>query len=233
MYYQNYEDYMRSVLGYPRDAQDTYQMNYYNDEINRNYMEGMYQDTKDIEDLYPDIFKAINPYVVDICSRCNCPVTRDILEDMVEEVYQKVENNNEVMVNINIVNDSAIISREEENRSATQNTSNTANSQNNQISSTRTNYSRSNIQNNSSESLKRGMEGTENRENRETRQRRPHNNPFLRDLIKILILNKLLNNFPNRPNRPRPPRPPFPGRPRPTMPPRPGLRGDFDDYLRF
>ena len=230
MYYQNYEDYMRSVLGYPRDTQDTYQMNYYNDERNNDYMENMYQDTKNLEDLYPDIFKSINPYIVDTCSRCNYPITRDDLEDMVEEVYKKVENNNEVMVNINIVNDSTIIARENENRSTTQNASNAVSTQNAQSPSTmpRTNYSRSSMQNNSNEALKRGIEGTENTENRETRQRRPHNNPFLRDLIKILILNRLLNNFPNRPNRPRLPRPPMPPRP-----PRPGPRGDYDDYLRF
>ena len=226
MYYQNYEDYMRSVLGYPRDTQDTYQMNYYEDERNSNYFGSMYQDTRDLEDLYPDIFKSVNPYVVDVCSRCSGSVTREALEDMVEEVYKKVENNNEVMVNINIVNDSAIISREAENRSATQNASNTSNSQNvqNITNMSRTNYSRNNMQNIPSESLKRGIEETENRENRETRQRRPRNH-FLRDLIKILILNRLLNNFPNRPNPPRPPRPP--------MPLRPGQRGEFDDYLRF
>ena len=227
MYYQNYEDYMRSVLRYPRDTQDTYQMNYYEDERNSNYLESMYQDTKDMESLYPNIYKCINPYVADVCSRCNGSVTRDNLEDMVEEVYKKIENNKEIM--INIVNDSAIISREAENRSVTQNNPNTSNSQNLQNTSnmSRINYSKNNVQNISNESLKRGIEDQENRESRETRQRRP-NNPLLRDLIKILILNRLINNFPNRPNPPRPPRPPMPPRP-----PRPGYRGDFDDYLRF
>lgn len=227
MYYQNYEDYMRSILGYPRDIQDTYQTNYFEDERNSNYL-GMYQDTRDLENLYPNIYKCINPYVVDVCSKCSGSVTRDILEDMVEEVYKKVENNNEVMININIVNDSAIISREAENRSTEQNTTNTSNSQNTQNISnmSRTHYC-NNAQNIPNESLKRGMREQENKENRETRQRRP-NNPFLRDLIRILILNRLLNNYPNRPNPPRPPRPPMPPRP-----PRPGYRGDFDDYLRF
>lgn len=40
------------------------------------------------------------------------------------------------------------------------------------------------------------------------------NNPLLRDLIKILLLNQLIHNRP-----PRPGRPPFPGPPRPPRPP--------------
>ncbi len=54
---------------------------------------------------------------------------------------------------------------------------------------------------------------------KEDRQRRP--NPFLRDLIRILILRELLGNpGKNPPRPPRPPRPPFgPGMPGGNMPP--------------
>lgn len=219
MYYQNYEDYMRSVLGYPVNSQDTYQMNYYNENRNNNY-------EKELEDLYPDVYKTINPFVIDVCSRCNGSVTRDSLEDMIEEVYSKIENN-EINIDINVINNSDITStsnsaREAENRSVTQNAS-------------RASYNRNSMQNISNETLKRSSDASDIRE---TRQRRP-NNPFLRDLIKILILDRLLGQFSNRPGRPYPPRPPYPGIPggqdlgRPPMPPRPGPRGEFDDYLRF
>ena len=54
------------------------------------------------------------------------------------------------------------------------------------------------------------------------------NNPILRDLIKILLLNQLIHNRP-----PVPGRPPFPGPPRPPYnpAPRPPFRtDDSSDY---
>ena len=152
MYYQDYEDYMRKVLGYPIESQNTYRMDCYEDTQNTMML---YQNTKELEDCYPEVYKVINPIVCNICDKCNNPITRDIVEDMVEEVYKRVENNNEIAIKIN-------------------------------------------IDNRINEPLKRIQEI-------ENRQRRP-NNPFLRDLIKILILNRLLgSNLPLRPPYPRRP----------------------------
>ena len=78
---------------------------------------------------------------------------------------------------------------------------------------------------------------------RETRQQ----NFLLRDLIKILILNRILGGGgrpprppfpgpgpvpPRPPMPPRPPRPPFPGGPGPVIPPRPQPR-DYNGYSQF
>ena len=87
MYYQNYEDYMRSVLGYPTQDLNTY---------NSYYEPEMYRSTREIEELYPDVYKNINPIVSDVCSRCSGNVTKESLEDMVDEVYNKIVNNNEM-----------------------------------------------------------------------------------------------------------------------------------------
>ena len=186
MYYQNYEDYMRSVLGYPIvESQDTYQT--------QNYILPN-QNTKELEECYPEIYKLLNPIVCEVCNKCTVPVTREILENMVEEVYQKVENNNEILVNIQIENRNQ--EQEVENRTNNSVRMNSNRNSANQIVSNQTMQRSTQIEN---------------------RQKRP-NNPLLRDLIRILILNQLLGgNFPNRPPRPRPPypRPPFPGEPRP------------------
>ena len=192
MYYQNYEDYMRSVLGYPIvENQDTYQRNII--EETQNYILPN-QNTKELEECYPEIYKLLNPIVCEVCNKCTVPVTREILENMVEEVYQKVENNNEILVNIQI-----------ENRN-----------QNSEIENRTNNNVRINSNRNSANQAFSNQTMQRNTQI-ENRQRRP-NNPLLRDLIRILILNQLLGgNFPNRPPRPRPPypRPPFPGEPRP------------------
>lgn len=197
MYYQNYEDYMRSVLGYPIENQDTYRMNHLEDTQN---CSTTYQNTKELEDCYPEIYKMINPIVCEVCDKCTNPMTRDMVEDMVEEVYQRIEKNHEIAIKINIDNRST--EKEIENR----------------INTVKPNATRNNL---SSEQMRKSSEV-------ENRQRRP-NNPFLRDLIRILILNRLLGGFfPGRPPRPRPPmRPPFPGGPRPPM------TRDYDDYLKF
>lgn len=195
MYYQNYEDYMRSVLGYPTENQDTYRMNCFED--TQNYVMP-YQNTKELEDCYPEIYKMINPIVCEVCDKYSTSITRDMLENMVEEVYQKIEINNEILIKINIDNRS--------NEKIVEN----------RVSDIKQN----NIKNINNEQTRKSPEV-------ENRQRRP-NNPLLRDLIRILILNRLLGGFfPGRPPRPRPPvRPPFPGGPRPQ--PR-----DYDNYLRF
>ncbi len=195
MYYQNYEDYMRSVLGYPTENQDTYRMNCFED--TQNYVMP-YQNTKELEDCYPEIYKMINPIVCEVCDKYGTSITRDMLENMVEEVYQKIEINNEILIKINIDNRS--------NEKIVEN----------RVSDIKQN----NIKNINNEQTRKSSEV-------ENRQRRP-NNPLLRDLIRILILNRLLGGFfPGRPPRPRPPvRPPFPGGPRPQ--PR-----DYDNYLRF
>ena len=201
MYYQNYEDYMRAVLGYPMENQNTYRMDYLGDFQNINIQ---YQNTKELEDCYPEIYKILNPIVCEVCNRCNIPVTRNVVENMVEEIYQRIEFNNEIAININI--DNRTSEKQVENR---------------------TNNVKANIvRNNNINEQNRKVTDIENR------QRRP-NNPFLKDLIRILILNRLLGgNFPNRPPHPRPPfpgepRPPFPGEPRP---PRPEPR-NYNNYL--
>ena len=52
------------------------------------------------------------------------------------------------------------------------------------------------------------------------------NNNFLRDLIRILILQKIIGGGHRSPMPPRPPRPPFPGGPNPgPRPPRPPFPG--------
>ena len=195
MYYQNYEDYMRSVLGYSIQHQDTYPMNYY--ENTQNCIMP-YQNTKELEDCYPEIYRIINPMVCEVCDRYNTTITREMLENMVEEVYQKIEINNEIAIKINI--DNRNIEKEIENRANNGKINTVRNLNNEQV---------------------RKIPEIENR------QRRP-NNPLLRDLIRILILNRLLGgNIPSRPPCPRlPVRPSFPRETR--------LENEnYEDYFKF
>lgn len=211
MYYQNYEDYMRSVLGYPIDNSYTYD----------NYMiqnERNYPTYDEMEDLYPEIYRRINPLVCKECDGYTGPITKEVVESMVDRIYSNIEMNNEIMININVDNRSMedknmINTKEMDNRNSKEKvTTNNSKMVNNEVQKSKDNLRYSEV---------------------ESRQRRP-NNPLLRDLIRILILNRLLRgSFSERPTRP-----PFPGPGRPPVrPPFPGpiqpRQINYDNYLKF
>ena len=168
MYYQNYEDYMRSVLGYPSGS---YSPNtYYNDGYSENMMQ---QQTNTIQDenpeWYPEIYKIVYPMVRKTCDdNRNAEITEDLIENMTNIVYTNIE-----VGDIDVSgNQSQSINQPQELR-------------NGDVPNPRVK--------------------AQSQETRETRQLR-HDNPLLRDLIRILILRELFD-------RRRPNRPPFPGRP--------------------
>ena len=203
MYYQSYEDYMRNILGYPvlEDRQantyEAYQNNYYHSPMN---VERTCQnDEHEIEMLYPEIYRMIHPLVCQSCLNCRTPMTKEVLESMTEEIYQKVISNQEIMVQINV-----------ENRSNSESTNRKELENRMIVEKSNGNLNRNTNANNSSVAKNNLSKQAENRNIEETRQRRPNNNSLLRDLIRILILRQILGE-----NRP-PHRPPFPG---PGMPP--------------
>lgn len=190
MYYQNYEDYMRAVLGYPIERRE----NYIPIEQSYNF-ESRLTNTKELEECYPEVYRIINPIVCEICNKYNGNYTKDTINIMVDEVYKRISLNNEISIKINLDNKT-------------------------QEKEIHRNNLKTGINNRILDDNIR-----KNVENENNRQIRPNNNPFLNDLIRILILNQILNGggfFPERPPRPRPPvrspmppdRPPFHNRPR-------------------
>jgi len=86
--YNNYEEYMRSVLGYNTPNNGTYREadNYYNNvvEANTNFQE--------VNSLYPEIYGIVYPVVQKVCSRRNMyTISKEQIDQMVEEVYNVVE----------------------------------------------------------------------------------------------------------------------------------------------
>lgn len=213
MYYQNYEDYMRSILGYPV-SNDIYTYEnanyYYGEDNNRNCN----INEQDIYNMYPNIYKKINPIVLRECDCYNDKITKDVVENIVEKIYSIVEQDNEVnILNINIENNRSI------NKSNNENII-----QNRNIDSSRS------IQNNVRERLqninRNGINESNLKEIKEENRGRRQNNPLLRDLIHILVLNRLLNRPGNIEPRPPHPRPPFiPQGPRPIYPMQPARPG--------
>lgn len=87
-----YEEYMRSVLGYePIGYPNTYDVNYanmYNNTINYNEMRN-----DELEGCYPEIYKIVYPMVQKACRQNTRPMTRELIDDMTNEIYYALEDN--------------------------------------------------------------------------------------------------------------------------------------------
>lgn len=228
MYYQNYEDYMRTILGYPVERQNTYSNNnclHFNDTnlaIQNMPRENQYvqvnfarNDESDVLNFYPEIYRIVNPMICKVCEKYNEPITKELVVKMTDEVYNNLEETDSTtVVNINATLSNNTIVKNER-MSTTNNESNAEVENKMQNKNSKTSQSMQTYLRN-----KDSISSVKNKENVETRQVKPKNN-LLRDLIQILILKRLLEG--NRPpviNPPRPPRPPI--RPR-----------DYNDMYKF
>ena len=185
MYDNNYEEYIRSILGYPNTTNFNQNQMYPN-----GYPVDMQTNTRnDLEEFYPEIYKIIYPMVQKACDGNMRANSKEEIERMTDEIYSAIEDSNQINVNIHLGN--------------TISTSNTNRSQNNNE------LSKEKIPKKNSE-----KQEVENRNVDAENKRSPRNNN-LRDLIKILLIRELLgrphNHFPpTPPHHPRPPmRPPI------------------------
>ena len=188
MYYQNYEDYMRQVLGYPINDPNIYETYNYSNE--NTYSSNRVQNNlteAEIKALYPDSYNVIYPLVCRACEKNNEPISESVVNKMTDDVYKLIEKN-ETVVNIKIE---------------------TQNRESNQVSAR--------------QESKRELTAKRTPIKTESREIRQSNNPLLRDLIRILILQRLFGGGIIAPPKPMPPRPPFP----PGRPPFPGGRPPY------
>ena len=191
MYYQNYEDYMRQVLGYPINDPNIYETYDYRNEntYSLNQVQNNLSEAE-MKALYPDSYNIIYPLVCKACEANNEPISKSVVDKMTDDVYKLVERN-ETVVNIKI---------EAQNR------------ENSHVSAR--------------QEMKRELTPKRTPIKTETRETRQTNNPLLRDLIRILILQRLFGGGAITPPRPMPPRPPFP----PVGPGRPPFPGGRPPY---
>ncbi len=212
MYNETYDDYIRSILGYPTRNQleqynhepQEYQgyQEYRNPTFNTNI--NISGNNVELENSYPEIYKIVYPMVTKKCDNMRGEtITRDDIENMTDEIYYALEAKKETRVNINLTNDV------------------------NNVRTTNISTSNNNSSIKRTESRKPDLKISETvRENNEKRQF----NSGLRDLIQILLIRELLNR--RRPPFRPPMRPPF--RPGPGRPPFNRDFGNFDDlYEQF
>ena len=184
MYDNQYEEYIRSVLGYPSTANMNQNQMYQNEYPNPSQISMR----NDLEEFYPEIYKIIYPMVQKACDGNMGANSREEIEQITDEIYSAIEDNNQINLNINLGNTISTTNLNTQNRNE---------------------LHKEGVQKKSSE-----KQEVENRNTEGESRISPRNNN-LRDLIKILLIRELLrrrhNHFPPRPpHNPRPPmRPPI------------------------
>ena len=184
MYDNQYEEYIRSVLGYPSTANMNQNQMYQNEYPNPSQISMR----NDLEAFYPEIYKIIYPMVQKACDGNMGANSREEIEQMTDEIYSAIEDNNQINLNINLGNTVSTTNLNTQNRNE---------------------LHKEGVQKKSSE-----KQEVENRNTEGESRISPRNNN-LRDLIKILLIRELLrrrhNHFPPRPpHNPHPPmRPPI------------------------
>ncbi len=224
---------------------------------NYNYSSSNYMDDEKIMDLYPDIYKVVSPMIEKMILAKNVnDLNENNLNEWTLEIYDALEaeddnankrnityesettnaniskpsnltnnRNNTISINNNLTNsatNNSIARSQVDNTKIVNNAIKTTNTVNSAIKSANT---VSNVMNTASTNIDKSLEVVSRYRNR--------NNPLLRDLIRIMILNRLFGN--NGGNRPRPR--PYPDFDRPNnFNPRPDFRptsvNPYSQYLK-
>ena len=103
MYNQNYEEYMRSVLGYNPfptvEYPNTYEQNI--------YMTPTMHNQANENDMYPEIYKIVYPMVKKACSNPMQEVTEAEVNRITMEIYMAVEDEMSVETKVTVQNRTA------------------------------------------------------------------------------------------------------------------------------
>lgn len=100
MYNETYDDYIRSILGYP--PMNSY--NNYQEYGNKNINYETRQNTE-LESCYPEIYKIVYPMISKKCDNVPETLTNQDIENMTDEIYYALEERNEIQLNINLTNE--------------------------------------------------------------------------------------------------------------------------------
>ncbi len=107
MEFKNYDDYMRSTLGF--SGMGTPNMGCMNCDnmcvmpfqgMNSNQM--WQSQSCDLERMYPDCYRVVYPMVVSACNAITMPITEDMLDRMTDDIYDRAIADERISVDINI-----------------------------------------------------------------------------------------------------------------------------------
>lgn len=101
MYNESYEEYIRSILGYPNYGNNAFENTYQNNPTNFRNSET----DRQLEACYPEIYKVVYPMINKACSSNTRPVTPDLIDELTNEIYAAIETDNQINLTINLTNE--------------------------------------------------------------------------------------------------------------------------------
>ena len=115
-----YEDYMQDFFGANFSPyENTYEQNmrnpqYYDvidnyDYYTRNSM--VADKVSELEDCYPEIYKIIYPMVRKACNQITKPLSRDLIDELTEDIYSHLEADNIINLNVNVDSNNSVNSQ--------------------------------------------------------------------------------------------------------------------------
>ena len=117
-----YEEYMKNFFEFPyggyKNTYDQYTQNYYGMNYEPRYEYDMVQNypysyqtreanqAQNLEKYYPEIYKIVYPMVRKVCMKNNRYYEKDVIDEMVEEVYKNIQESEDTFeLNITLNND--------------------------------------------------------------------------------------------------------------------------------
>ncbi|MBQ2836038.1 MAG: hypothetical protein IJE68_04320 [Clostridia bacterium] len=108
MNYQSYDEYMRSLMGYPnmRTSMNQNMNTGMNMEMNMgmNPFMNINMDTssEDLERMYPESYKVVYPMVCSACDNIRTPVTEEMIDMMTDDIYDRAEADGRINIDISV-----------------------------------------------------------------------------------------------------------------------------------
>lgn len=88
---ESYDEYIRSILGYPSNNLYNNYQNYNNQNLNLM--------NSDLEKAYPEIYKIIYPMIRIKCDNIRENITNEEIENMTDEIYYALETDEKIELN--------------------------------------------------------------------------------------------------------------------------------------
>ena len=122
MHNESYEEYIRSILGYPNYTSDNSCCENDYNMVNSMAFQRNNETNSQLEACYPEIYKVVYPMVNKACSNNTKPITSKLVDELTDEIYAAVENDTEINININLTNEvSSVGNRNNSSRVKTEN----------------------------------------------------------------------------------------------------------------
>lgn len=115
MFNQDYEEYMRNVLGYnPNYQNNTYRDNNYYPTQNQAYY------NENLEAMYPEIYRKVYPLVMREVATNTRGITEDRIEEIVNKIYDELEDKQSREIEQDKVNSNGVYSNNTKNVKTTE-----------------------------------------------------------------------------------------------------------------